>query len=147
MLLIHIQFVNVFVLVTTTTYTDTTLTASITPTSSSNKILIIVNQLANTYRVTSNTACGIRILRDSTVVHAPADGGSGPYDQYVGAGGVSVLESIMRYTICHLDSPSSTSSITYKTQGRPMSSANSGRVSFQTTGTGTSSITLMEVVA
>ena len=51
----------------------------------------------------------------------------------------------------YLDSPSTTSSVTYKTQGRPHNSANSGRVVYQYSGatytTQVATIILMEVVA
>lgn len=133
-------------LIQTTTYTDTTLSASITPSSSSNKILIIVNQGADSYRPLTVAGAGIRLLRDSTVVHTPGANATGPIDQYVHAAGASAVEIIHRYTICFLDSPATTSSVTYKTQGRPHTTANTGRVTFQPL-SGTSTITLMEVVA
>lgn len=133
-------------LIQTTTYTDTTLSASITPSSSSNKILIIVNQGADSYRPLTTAGSGIRLLRDTTVVHTPGANATGPVDHYVHAAGASAVELITRYTICFLDSPATTSSTTYKTQGRPHTTANTGRVTFQPQ-SGTSTITLMEVVA
>ena len=53
--------------------------------------------------------------------------------------------------IHYLDSPSTTSSVTYKTQGRPYVTTNGSRMIFQysisTTVDGRSDIILMEIVA
>ena len=53
----------------TTTYTDTTLSASITPTATSSKILIRVNQH---YRF-DRYGFSLRVLRDSTAIQEPAN--------------------------------------------------------------------------
>ena len=91
---------------TNTTATDTGLSASITPSSASNKILIIVTQ--NYYIQGGATNSGsILLLRGSTTI-----GTTGDYPIWVTAsaniGGI--------YTINYLDSPSTTSSVTYKTR-------------------------------
>ena len=134
------------VAVGTTTFTDTTLSASITPSSSSNKILVIVNQMYFISRSIDGQGGGIRILRDSTVIHAPTTNGQGPYEIFIN-GAASAYE---RNTITKLDSPATTSSITYKTQGRPFTVDNNGSISFNVNnGTNvtqsTSYITLVEV--
>ena len=135
----------------TTTYTDTGLSASITPTSSSNKILVIINQTFQAYRAAANNGGGVRILRDSTVIYTPMSTSAGPLTHYSGGLGNTNQETFTNAVIHYLDSPSTTSSVTYKTQGRPYVTANSSRMIFQysisTTVDGRSDIILMEIVA
>ena len=134
------------VTVNTTTYTDTSLTASITPTSSSNKILIMINQAYVYLRSAVDQGMGVRIVRDSTTVWTSVQSGTGPYYDYVD----NSTEHDGYATIVYLDSPATTSSTTYKTQGRPWNTSNTGRVIFNPGGAvadSVSTITLMEVVA
>ena len=128
------------VAVSTTTYTDTTLTASITPSSSSNKILVLVMQSFVASRSASGQGIGLNLLRDTTTIWD----GQGNYHTFA-----SVTNIDGHAQINYLDSPATTSSVTYKTQGRPYSTANSGTVTFQylSPSTGPSTITLIEVVA
>ena len=137
--------------VSTTTYTDTGLTASITPSSTSSKILVIVDQQFRIGRSSSanNAGAGIKLLRGSTAIHTPVTNDqSNPLEPY----GESFFNHFSRFTLTKLDSPATTSSVTYKTQGRPHLNSASGVVIFQTTGTnyvqdGTSYITLLEIAA
>lgn len=136
------------VTVATTTFTDTTLTASITPNSSSNKVLVMVNQQFKSSRGVISHGIGIRILRDSTVIWTPIQNQNGPYGWYIDQ--VAVAYQYNYLTV--LDSPSTTSSVTYKTQGRPHLTSNSGQVIFQLNDTSLtpnlnsiSTIILMEV--
>ena len=133
------------VTVSTRTFTDTGLTASITPSSASNKILVIVDQQFQINRVTAGIGAGIRVLRDSTTIHDPVADSTGPYEIY----NATATGFYDRITITKLDSPSSTSSVTYKAQGRPYTDSNSGFTKFNNTDTvsGTSYITLIEVAA
>ena len=137
---------NTQVAVSSTTYTDTGLTASITPTSSSNKVLVIINQQFQVHRTSAGQGMGYKILRDSTAIYVPPDNSTGPFLSYVNA-----TEHLGVITVNYLDSPSTTSSTTYKAQGRPYLTSSSGVVRFQTSTNGvtagTSLITLMEVVA
>ncbi len=89
----------------TTTYTDTTLSASITPTATSSKILIRVNQHIRWDRY----GLSIRVLRDSTAIQEPAN----KFKLY-SADTNDDLRAF--YMIDIMDEPSSTSAITYKTQ-------------------------------
>ena len=135
------------VAVTTTTYTDTTLTASITPSSSSNKILVhVLQQFISLKSSGTGIGMGLQLLRDSTTVWSPIQNGTGPYHWYANASEIDGYASIN-----FLDSPSTTSSVTYKTQGRPYTTAGSGRVTFQNANgvviSPVSTIILMEVVA
>ncbi len=99
--------------VSTTTLTDTGLNCSITPTLSSSKILVLANQ--NFYQVVTNNNAqymGFWIYRDSTVVHQPfvnPNGRSYEVASYFRNGG--------HWTLSVLDSPNTTSSITYKVSG------------------------------
>lgn len=117
---------------TSNSYADTGLTASITPSSSSNKILVIVNQVS-VYKAGADTSANIKLLRNATnivqfgvLVSATAN-----TSNVVTSTGTS-----------YLDSPATTSSITYKTQFNNNTPA--GTVYVQLDG-GVSTITLMEI--
>jgi hypothetical protein len=127
--------------ITGTSYADTSLTASITPTSSSSKILVLVYQ---PYRFTgSANGGGIQIVRGSTAITTSAADTNGPYLVYL-----SSTEIYAVYSSSYLDSPATTSSTTYKTQARPY--AGGGSITFQTNGSNgntMSTITLLEIAA
>jgi len=96
----------------TTTYADSGLTASITPISTSNKILVLVNQPFLITHVGGTIAGGaIRLMRDTTVIL----GGDERFELFVGT---TASDAAMygRNNFTFLDSPSSTSAQTYKTQ-------------------------------
>jgi hypothetical protein len=122
----------------TTTYQDSSLSASITPSSSSSKILIIISQAGHVYSTTGANRWGsIRILRDATEIHEieQALGGRGG----LSGGDRSDSASI---SVTFLDSPATTSSVTYKTQGKVNGTL--CNYTFQVSGS-TSVITLLEV--
>ena len=98
---------------TTNVYADTGLTASITPASASNKILVLVNQPYLILDTGTSTGGAIRLLRDSTVILGGVTGYE-LYFQYT----ASDAGMYGRQTLNILDSPSTTSSTTYKTQSR-----------------------------
>lgn len=128
------------VTVSSSTMTDTTLTASITPTSSSNKILVMVCQHANAYGGSAAKG-GIQIVRDSTTIYESLKNSSSlPYQFSSESNGL-----VGFITINFLDSPSTTSSTTYKTQG----AAGAHNMLFQGNDqtNAVSTITLMEIVA
>ena len=128
--------------ITGSTYTDTSLTASITPTSSSSKILILVYQ---PYRFTdAANGAGIIILRNSTALTTVVTDATGPYPLYLEV----AADFWGVFSANYLDSPATTSSTTYKTQARPYVSA--GSVVLQANGNNAntmSTITLMEIAA
>jgi len=136
------------VAVTGNTFTDTTLTASITPISTSNKILVLVNQSYHLNRVSSTYVYGgVRLLRDTTSIWDPnpADS-SGSYGlgfQITGQTGSYINVGFVNYN--YLDSPSTTSATTYKTQIRAYTGT--GIATAQRAGGGASTIILMEVSA
>jgi hypothetical protein len=128
------------VTINTLTYTDTGLSASITPSSASSKILVFVNQATYSDRSANATGFGLKLIRGSTDIFTPITDGTGPYDVYnqFSTGGNAALA--LRYPINYLDSPATTSSTTYKTQGRPYQG---GNLYIQ----GTQVIILMEIAA
>jgi hypothetical protein len=125
--------------VTTTSYTDIGLSASITPSSASNKILILVNVSADGIK-SSNLifATFTNIVRNSTQVFQKSSGYSGATVSSTGFWYMPVNPS-MNY----LDSPSTTSAITYKVQAK-LDDTGSLRTQINN---GTSSIILMEIAA
>lgn len=138
------------VAVASTTYTDTGLSATITPTSSTSKILVIVNQEYLVNRSNVNAYAGVRLVRGSTTILTPLADATGPYEFGIGAGGATTTELWGRHSISYLDSPSTTSAVTYKTQGRAYVATSSEKITFQATGgtnNGTSTIILMEIAA
>lgn len=100
---------------TSDTYTDITgLSVTITPASASNKILVMAHVTGNGSSGTSHAF--FRMMRNSTVIYAGDSAGSRTL------GFLNGIESNNNDTETgtgiYLDSPSSTSSITYKIQGR-----------------------------
>jgi hypothetical protein len=132
------------VTVSTNTYTDTGLSASITPTSATSKILVLIQQSYYTAVSSGGTGGGVKLLRGSTDIYNPMPtDGVGPYGFYVSATGLYLM-AILQY----LDSPATTSNITYKTQGRPYSSGAGQSTTFQVGGStqnAGSSMILMEI--
>jgi hypothetical protein len=126
----------------TTSFVDTGLTASITPSSTSSKILVMFSQQASSLRTatTGDMNLDLQLLRGATVLIEYAD-----YASYLGAGSASALG--LQISATYLDSPATTSSTTYKLQGRPDSTANSQTAAFQQGNRGRSSIVLMEISA
>jgi hypothetical protein len=127
------------VTITGTSYADTGLSASITPTSSSSKILMIVYQ---PFRFTgASNGGGILLFRGSTQLTTVNNDGA-PYLYYFTTG----VDLYSQFSASFLDSPATTSSTTYKTQARPYLGA--GACVFQNIGptaTNMSTITLMEI--
>jgi hypothetical protein len=125
-----------------TSFTDTGLTADITPSATSSKVLVIMSQTLQYARDSGEQTGYYNIMRDSTEIldatYNGSGGGSG-----ANFGPVTISSIIM-------DSPSSTSALTYKTQIRCETTANSGsvRANQQTSGSETpSSIQLVEIGA
>jgi hypothetical protein len=126
------------------------LSVSITPKSSSSKILILVNM---TLGISSDNTSQTRLLRNATPIDIGAAAGSrtqasaGNY-----AGSSALVYQIANQNISFLDSPATTSSTTYYVQVRPETSAstlyinrdgNDGDIAAR--GRYASNITLMEV--
>ena len=121
---------------TSATYADTGLTASITPSSTSNYILIFVNHtgLAKFSGSAADTRINIRLMRDSsqiTLIESRAGWNNSTQYNFIGGTGTTFK-----------DTPSSTSSITYKTQFKRDAGNGTVRVNDNAC---TSTITLMEI--
>lgn len=117
-------------------WVDIGLSLSITPTSTSSKILVYYFPQYRMQASSNDTGIGFRLLRGSTAL----DEDTTTYQQYTYAG--TSGNSEWRGTAAHLyfDSPNSTSAITYKVQGN----AYSGSVRCQDANN-TSRMLLMEI--
>ena len=127
--------------VSTTTYADSGLTASITPSSTSNKVLILISQKIQHFNTGGNWATlKYKLLRNSTTVYeSNTDVGSSFTYDYGGSG----INLGLYQPMTILDSPSSTSSLTYKTQIAKAGNGGTG-ANAQTSGN-KSFITLIEI--
>ena len=105
-----------------TSFVDLGLSGSITPSATSSKVLIQVSQYIYGYQGDGqpDVRWGYQLLRDSTVLNLvdPSGRSLGVYSD--GFSSESIVGMFMTYS--YLDSPSSTSSLTYKTQGRATNS-------------------------
>jgi hypothetical protein len=120
---------------TSTSYVNfSDLNTSITPTSASSKILIIAGAL-NIYNGAANANMQITLYRGATNL-----GGANGYFFY--AYGNSSINLSFPQTITYLDSPATTSSITYGVYGK----TSSGSMSFNN-GNSQLSMVLMEIAA
>ena len=126
----------------TTSYADTGLSATITPTSSSNKILIYLTIPAQAFRSALEPACGLRLLRGTTEIIEY------PYAYTMEAEPSSNSRVFFTYVFNsqYLDSPATTSAVTYKVQGKVYNTANGSKLSYNQNSS-TSTITLIEVSA
>jgi hypothetical protein len=116
-------------------FIDTGLTANITPSATNSKVLILVSQ-NGLGKSSANTQYALRLVRGATEISVFENFGAGDATSgFLWVGGNS---------ICYLDSPSTTSSTTYKTQFRNRDG--SGTVYIQEQNS-MSSITLLEIGA
>jgi len=129
--------------VASTTYTDTGLSLSITPTAATSKILILVAQHYSFARSGYDQGTALRLLRGSTSIFEPS--GTGLTD-YQNATGSTATSAYRLAPLTYLDSPATTSAITYKTQGKVDSTSSSGTSTYQLSN-GISTITLLEIGA
>ena len=127
--------------VASTSVADTGLTVNITPTATTSKVLVQVNQNILTDIDTELGNSKIKLLRDSTTAIDFTTNIA-----RVEANGSSAVKFGNLTTFSHLDSPSTTSQITYKTQGAISSTSNNGTARFQNSSV-TSIITVMEILA
>lgn len=127
---------------TTTSFVDTGLSGTITPTSTSSKILVIISQHMEVDRDSNTNGSHYKVLRDSTSLmstgeHAMKTEASG------GAVGTTKIATFMHFNF--LDSPASTSELTYKTQAKPNSTSNNCLVRLNRDGNHHAHMTLMEI--
>ena len=131
---------------TTGTYTNTGLSASITPSSSSNKIQIIVSQPYRIGRASASDASGaIQLYRSISGSEASVTGNQG-YLLYFDAAALGTSHGVYFYNVYSVsvqDSPSTTSAITYLTKSRIYSNSTDIKTQYN----GAAYITLMEIAA
>jgi len=135
-----IQVVNANYAISTfsssSTYADTGLSATITPTSATSKILVCVQQNGIGKVTSSNAYVGVQLLRSSTplaLIVNTAGYNNTTSPNYVGGIGLE-----------YLDSPATTSAVTYKTQFRSTANVATAYVQIDNE---MSTITLMEIAA
>jgi hypothetical protein len=116
----------------TNTYADMGLALSITPTSSTSKILVMTSQAGNT--VGDPDKVSVRLMRNTTELYECM--------QQVTAGLGDNDHRAITYDISYVDSPSTTSSVTYKPQFKK--EASGGRLDVQKDGNN-GHITLIEI--
>jgi hypothetical protein len=117
---------------TSTTYADTGLSATITPKFTSSKVLVLINQHVFKGSGATENSANLRILRDAT-----------PVFQAVGLLRTATLVEINTYqSLQILDSPNTTSAVTYKTTIANNTAANQVQAQYNST---PSYITLMEI--
>jgi|TARA_Y100001963_G_C6579868_1_gene352890 hypothetical protein len=121
----------------TETYADTGVTIDITPSATSSKIIVMCT-INGIVKMAGNTSNGLlfKLLRDSTSLVG---------DLYSGYDGVSVVRYMSSISVNYLDSPSSTSALTYKMQFK--NNVGATGVQVQANGVPSSSIVVMEVGA
>jgi len=118
-------------------FVNTGLSASITPLFSTSKILVIVDQGGCFQNGgATNAQFKLQLIRGSTSVIV--------FDFGAGYSGTTAPINVGSISTNYLDSPATTSTLTYQTQF--LSYSNSTPVTVQTNGT-TSTITLMEIAA
>ena len=132
------------VVVATTTLTDTGLTASITPSATTSKILVLISQsYYNGCSTAVNVGSGFNLRRGSTDILTMPQYSQGYFELQSN----TAAKQLSGYTpMIYLDSPSTTSSTTYKTQGSVWETAGTKAVQFQWNGM-PSTITLIEIGA
>jgi hypothetical protein len=98
--------------ITSATYTDTGLTVSITPSAASSKVLILVAQSLIIDQSANQSNFYTTLFRGATNIFEPQFIGIYAASSTSGTG----LNNVV--SMAYLDSPSTTSSTTYKTQGK-----------------------------
>lgn len=101
--------------VASTTYADTTLTATITPTAATSKILILTSQQVNVYNGDGYEYQSLKtqLLRGASVI---LETNKNPQIEAYVLGSPKQLQFDVVAALLYVDSPSTTSSTTYKTQ-------------------------------
>jgi len=126
----------------TSTWTDAGLSASITPSSTSSKILVMFSVYTRiyTYNTNGENEYGLRIKRGGTVIHETDVNGLRFVPGSIGSGYTmnATIDSMV-----YLDSPSTTSATAYTIEGI----MNTGAVFNLNSGGAPSQLTLMEIGA
>ena len=131
--------------ITTTSYADIGLSATITPTSTSSKILVICDVQFRVFIASTDNSTAFTVLRGSTAIKNPG----GDYElQYNARQAYAHTSGTSNRASVHiLDSPSTTSAVTYKCQARMRNTGSGNSVDYQDDNAYKSYITLYEVSA
>ena len=127
---------------TSGSYADTNLTANITPSSASSRVLILIEQYTLAKRSQEEAYTGLRIMRDATAILT----NDRALAYRTGTQNANMTEFSQNVPLIYVDSPATTSAITYKTQFNAGITANSGSAGVQSYSQ-TSTITLLEIGA
>lgn len=125
---------STFKTTSSSTFSDTGLSLAITPKATTSKILVIATHA--TVNKAGTAGVSFQLLRDASVLTLMSS--------YAGYTGSTAANYVGNVTAAYLDSPSTTSAITYKTQY--CSSTNAGAANIQDNG-GVSTLILLEVGA
>ena len=129
--------------IATTTFTDTGITATITPSATTSKVLVLTMCALYVDRQTTTADADARIMRDATELLATGTDGR----FYLTIVDTATRVRFNTYSpLNYLDSPSTTSAVTYKVQGRISTTTNSGTSTWQLSSC-PSNIILMEIGA
>ena len=120
---------------TSATYTDTGLSASITPTFASSKILVIVHHGEISKSAATGCRIAIKLLRDATEISYIASGLT-----YT----ASAISNRVSASMSYLDSPATTSALTYKTTCSNPDATGTGNLQVNNS---MATITLLEIAA
>ena len=129
--------------ISTTSYTDAgSLNVSITPTTTSNKILVFATTNIQAFVNSQEVSAGLRLLRGSSeIIEYPY-----AFVLEAGTSGSGRVFYNTNHSAVFLDSPSTTSSTTYKIQLKTYSTSNSMKVQYNQNSS-KSTILAMEISA
>jgi hypothetical protein len=116
----------------TSTYADSTLTVNITPTLATSKILIMTSQALRRTDGSTGNAVQTRLMRDSTVLLTTAP---------LFYTGTAVFQGSQQ-SLVYLDTPATTSALTYKTQFRNIQNTATTQANYDSN---TASIVVLEI--
>jgi hypothetical protein len=126
---------------TGTTFIDTGLTATITPATSGSRVLVLASQTAAAFNPSGTNAGGaFRLVRNSTEVWKV--GGTTNLGITIVGASATNLQNNQLLGMAYLDSPSTASAVTYKTQLRSTTATTTAQPA-----SSTSSIVLIEIGA
>ena len=131
---------------TATSYTDITgFNVTITPSSNSSKILILT--CCSQHGNNTNTVFSMQLVRGSTNIAVSGDSASDPIASSMTTHYGAELSSVYNWSYHFIDSPSTTSAVTYKWQVKVNAGtgAINGRSGSSGALGGTSSVTAMEI--
>jgi hypothetical protein len=129
--------------ITSTVYTDTTITATITPTLATSKIFIMISASLRSFRQSDGTFADAKLLRNAVELDNWTDRYFMGMDVDTSAT-ENNLALVGQPSITYMDSPVSTSALTYKLQGAVYNASASSSATFQINST-RSTITLFEI--